>query len=170
MRKHPKLPPNPPRQPQVPQSTSSSRSSGFEDAKPCSVSPLSPTVSAIDSHLTRTRQGFHTTSVACGSMFCLPWLASRAYGVRGPTFGAGMADAFTIRIFVPDGDPEGVRLIDRMNWTGLGLAFPRAKWPTVRLRAEVLRTAFTSWLAIRLTVVEVASEVRRPATKRFRDD
>jgi len=25
---------------------------------------------------------------------------------------------FTIRIFVPDGDPEGVRIIDRMNWTG----------------------------------------------------
>jgi hypothetical protein len=29
-----------------------------------------------------------------------------------------MADPFTIQIFVPDGDPEGVRLIDRMNWTG----------------------------------------------------
>lgn len=42
-----------------------------------------------------------------------------------------MADPFTIRIFVPDGDPEGVRLIDRMNWTGLGLAFPRSKWAEV---------------------------------------
>jgi hypothetical protein len=29
-----------------------------------------------------------------------------------------MPDPFTIRILVPDGDPEGVRLIDRMNWTG----------------------------------------------------
>jgi len=29
-----------------------------------------------------------------------------------------MADPFTIHIFVPEGDPEGVRLIDRMNWTG----------------------------------------------------
>ena len=35
-----------------------------------------------------------------------------------------MPDPFTIRIFVPDGAPEGVRLIDRMNWTGIGLAFP----------------------------------------------
>ena len=51
-----------------------------------------------------------------------------------------MADPFTIRIFVPDGDPDGVRLIDRMNWTGLGLVFPRAKWPEVRLRAEMQRT------------------------------
>lgn len=51
-----------------------------------------------------------------------------------------MADPFTIRIFVPDGDPEGVRLIDRMNWTGLGLAFPRLKWPEVRQRPELQRT------------------------------
>lgn len=51
-----------------------------------------------------------------------------------------MPDPFTIRIFVPDGDPEGVRLIDRMNWTGLGLAFPRAKWADVRQRPELLRT------------------------------
>jgi hypothetical protein len=51
-----------------------------------------------------------------------------------------MADPFTIRIFVPDGDPEGVRLIDRMNWTGLGLVFPRAKWPEVRKRQELHRT------------------------------
>jgi hypothetical protein len=28
---------------------------------------------------------------------------------------AAMADPFTIRIFVPDGNPEGVRIIDRMN-------------------------------------------------------
>ena len=51
-----------------------------------------------------------------------------------------MADPFTIRIYVPDGDPEGVRLIDRMNWTGLGLAFPRAKWPEIRQRSEFVRT------------------------------
>jgi len=25
------------------------------------------------------------------------------------------SDPFTIRIFVPDGDPEGVRIIDRLN-------------------------------------------------------
>ena len=51
-----------------------------------------------------------------------------------------MADPFTIRIFVPDGDPEGVRLIDRMNWTGLGLVFPREKWPETRNRPEFART------------------------------
>jgi hypothetical protein len=51
-----------------------------------------------------------------------------------------MADPFTIRIFVPDGDPEGVRIIDRMNWTGLGIVFPRSKWPTTKTRAEFRKT------------------------------
>jgi len=50
-----------------------------------------------------------------------------------------MPDPFTIHIFVPDGDPEGVRLINRMNWTGLGIAFPRSKWPEVRQRPEFTR-------------------------------
>lgn len=47
---------------------------------------------------------------------------------------------FTIRIFVPDGDPEGVRIIDRMNWTGHGVVFPREKWPATRQRSEFSRT------------------------------
>jgi hypothetical protein len=51
-----------------------------------------------------------------------------------------LKNPFTIRIFVPDGDPEGVRVIDRMNWTGLGIIFPREKWPTTKQRAEFSRT------------------------------
>lgn len=51
-----------------------------------------------------------------------------------------MTDPFTIRIFVPDGDPEGVRIIDRMNWTGLGIVFPREKWQETRSRDEFSRT------------------------------
>ncbi len=47
-----------------------------------------------------------------------------------------MPDPFTIRIFVPDGDPEGLKLIDRMNWTGIGLAFPRIKWLEIRKRDQ----------------------------------
>jgi hypothetical protein len=48
-----------------------------------------------------------------------------------------MADhAFTIRIFVPDGDPEGVRIIDRMNWTGKAIFFPREKWKDVCQRRD----------------------------------
>ncbi len=49
------------------------------------------------------------------------------------------SDPYTIRIFVPDGDPEGVRIIDRMNWTGVGIAFPRSKWADTKRRPEFTR-------------------------------
>lgn len=48
-----------------------------------------------------------------------------------------MSAPFTIRIFVADGDPEGVRIIDRMNWTGKGIIFPRLKWEEIRQRNEI---------------------------------
>ena len=51
-----------------------------------------------------------------------------------------MSDPFTIRVFVADGDPEGVRLVDRMNWTGVGVVFPRERWQAARSRAELGRT------------------------------
>ena len=47
-----------------------------------------------------------------------------------------MSKGYTIRIYVPDGDPEGVKIIDQFNWTGKGLAFPRHKWQHIRQRAE----------------------------------
>jgi hypothetical protein len=45
-------------------------------------------------------------------------------------------DGFTIRIFVPDGDPEGLRIVDRLTSTGLAIAFPRDHWPRVKARSE----------------------------------
>jgi len=50
-----------------------------------------------------------------------------------------MSDPFTIRVFVVDGDPGGVRLVDRMNWTGVGVVFPRQRWQDARGRAELSR-------------------------------
>jgi hypothetical protein len=50
-----------------------------------------------------------------------------------------MADPFTLRIYVPDGDPEGVRIIDRMNWTGRGFVVPRDHWAKVRMRPDLTR-------------------------------
>ena len=29
-----------------------------------------------------------------------------------------MSSPYTIRIFVPEGDPNGLRIIENMNWTG----------------------------------------------------
>ncbi|MGI6278650.1 MAG: GIY-YIG nuclease family protein [Patescibacteria group bacterium] len=48
-----------------------------------------------------------------------------------------MADPFTIRIFVPEGNPESVRIIDRLSSTGIFFAFPRAKWGDLRHRQEL---------------------------------
>ena len=47
-----------------------------------------------------------------------------------------MPDSFTIRIFMPDGDPDGVRIIDRMNWTGKAIVFPRSGWEQIKQRDE----------------------------------
>ncbi|MAS87238.1 MAG: excinuclease ABC subunit C [Micavibrio sp.] len=43
---------------------------------------------------------------------------------------------YTIRIFVPDGDPKGLRIIDKMNWTGTGLVFPRDSLAQALVRSE----------------------------------
>jgi hypothetical protein len=51
-----------------------------------------------------------------------------------------MSNPFTIRVFVADGDPDGVRLVDRLNWTGVGVVFPRDRWHVARNRVELGRT------------------------------
>ncbi len=51
-----------------------------------------------------------------------------------------MSEPYTIRVFVPDGDPEGVKIVERLNWTGVGIAFPRSAWPQLSARPEFKRT------------------------------
>lgn len=51
-----------------------------------------------------------------------------------------MPESYTLRILVIDGDPNGVKIISRMNWTGVGIAFPRHKWKEVKEREELSRT------------------------------
>lgn len=45
---------------------------------------------------------------------------------------------FTIHIFVPDGDPNSVRIVERMNWTGLVTVIPRDRWQNARSREGLL--------------------------------
>lgn len=47
-----------------------------------------------------------------------------------------MTRPYTIQILVPNGDPEGLKIIGKMNWTGLGLIFPRHYWPVICNRPE----------------------------------
>ena len=47
---------------------------------------------------------------------------------------------FSVRIFIPSGKPEGLRIIEKSNWTGQGLFFPRSIYSQVRDREELTRT------------------------------
>jgi len=44
--------------------------------------------------------------------------------------------SFNLQIFVPDGDPDGLRIVERSNWSGKAVMFPRALYIEVRKRAE----------------------------------
>lgn len=45
----------------------------------------------------------------------------------------------TIRIFLADGSPEGLRLLEKPNWTGHALVCPRARFGEVKSRREFNR-------------------------------
>ncbi len=47
---------------------------------------------------------------------------------------------FSLRIFVADGDPDGLRLIERSNWIGKAVVFPRAIYPKIRTRDQFKQT------------------------------
>lgn len=46
---------------------------------------------------------------------------------------------FSVRLYFPSGDPQGLRLVERSGWTGQGLAFPRLKLAEARSRVELKR-------------------------------
>lgn len=50
------------------------------------------------------------------------------------------AKPFSLRIFVADGDPDGLRVVERSNWIGKALMFPRALLPRVKQREELGQT------------------------------
>ena len=47
---------------------------------------------------------------------------------------------YSIRVFVPDGDPDGLRLVERSNWTGVGVIFKRTGYKQAASRPEFDRT------------------------------
>lgn len=46
----------------------------------------------------------------------------------------------TIRVFLVDGTPQGMRLVDRSQWTGVCFTFSRADYSRARQREEFRRT------------------------------
>ena len=51
-----------------------------------------------------------------------------------------MPKAFSLSVFMPQGEPQGLRVLTKINWTGVGLFFPRARLEKARERAELNRT------------------------------
>ncbi|MCH7944961.1 MAG: GIY-YIG nuclease family protein [Armatimonadetes bacterium] len=50
------------------------------------------------------------------------------------------AAAFSVRIFVPSGEPDGLRIVEKSNWIGHGVVFPRSEFPEARQRPELKHT------------------------------
>jgi hypothetical protein len=51
-----------------------------------------------------------------------------------------MPKGYSIRLFLPDGEPEGLKLIDKTNWSGRGVVCPRSLYESKREREEFERT------------------------------
>lgn len=47
---------------------------------------------------------------------------------------------YSLRIFVPGGDPDGLRTIEKSNWNGSGIVIPRALLSEAKARKELIRT------------------------------
>lgn len=46
------------------------------------------------------------------------------------------ARPFSIKIFLPSGNPDGLRLVERSNWMGQGIVCPRSVYPESKKRDE----------------------------------
>ncbi|XVJ58076.1 MAG: GIY-YIG nuclease family protein [Tepidisphaera sp.] len=47
---------------------------------------------------------------------------------------------FSIRIFVADGSPSGIRTVEKSNWSGRGVVFPRSSYQEAKQRREFDKT------------------------------
>jgi hypothetical protein len=47
---------------------------------------------------------------------------------------------FSLRIFVADGDPDGLRIVERFNASARAVVFPRALLPQLKARPELQQT------------------------------
>lgn len=51
-----------------------------------------------------------------------------------------MSPPFSLKIFVATGDPDGLRIVERSNWIGKALVFPRGLLPAIKQRDEFAQT------------------------------
>jgi hypothetical protein len=51
-----------------------------------------------------------------------------------------MSKPYSIKVFLPGGDPDGLRIIEKSNWSGVGLVVPRSLFGEGKQRKELGRT------------------------------
>ena len=51
-----------------------------------------------------------------------------------------MTTPYSLKIFLPDGNPDGIKTIEKTNWSGQGFVFPRALMSEATKRKELNRT------------------------------
>jgi hypothetical protein len=54
--------------------------------------------------------------------------------------GISLKGGFTISIFVPSGNPDGLRFVEKTDWVGKAVVTPRAQFPEARQRPEFDQT------------------------------
>ena len=47
---------------------------------------------------------------------------------------------FSVTVFLPTGDPEGIKVVEKSNWSGRGLVIPRSIFLESRDRSELEST------------------------------
>jgi hypothetical protein len=47
---------------------------------------------------------------------------------------------FSIKVFMPDGDPDGLKIVSRSNWAGVGVVFNRSNYKEAAQREEFRKT------------------------------
>ena len=52
----------------------------------------------------------------------------------------GTRRGFSINIFLPDGTPDGLKIVEKSNWTGKGVVCPRVLFGEVKRQEEFERT------------------------------
>ena len=63
-----------------------------------------------------------------------------------------MSNPFTIQIFSTTGDPQGIRIIQKTNWSGVGVVFPRDSI------AEVIKEEYAQRPGVYILVGDLAEE------------
>jgi hypothetical protein len=50
-----------------------------------------------------------------------------------------MTKPYSLKVFLPGGDPDGVRIIEKSNWSGIGIVVPRPLFGEHKARKELAR-------------------------------